>query len=188
MQNILKFIFFLFPTFTASAQQKNVDESIYFIQDSVSIPTKSGINISAIIVRKKANIQPLPVILFYTTYYQGKDDKSGADDTILGTRQCDREEHPGLGRAQRIGGFVQAGVRQRQSRQQDHQGMWKAVENFRHHDAERPVHRHAKHPLLEQPLIAEQVDHRNRRQQRGGQDGNKRQRLKQAFPAHATAL
>ena len=85
MRNILKFIFFLLPTFTALAQQTNTDDSIYFIQDSVSIPTKSGINISAIIVRKKANIQPLPVILFYTTYYQGK------DDDILGKRSADRD-------------------------------------------------------------------------------------------------
>lgn len=51
-------------------QQQANNDSIYIIQDSVLIPTKSGIDISAIIVRKKTNTNPLPVLLFYTTYYQ----------------------------------------------------------------------------------------------------------------------
>ncbi len=85
MRHILKFIFFLPTAFTASAQQTKLADSIYSIQDSICIPTKSGVNISAIIVRKKANIQPLPVILFYTTYYQG------AGDDILGKKSADRD-------------------------------------------------------------------------------------------------
>ena len=85
MKYILKAIFFLLITFTASAQQENLADNIYSIQDSVSIPTKSGVNISAIIVRKRTNVQPLPVILFYTTYYQG------ARDNISGKMSADRD-------------------------------------------------------------------------------------------------
>ncbi len=85
MRHILKTIFFLLTTITVSAQQTNLVTDIYSIQDSVSIPTKSGVNISAIIVRKKTNIQPLPVILFYTTYYQG------TGDNILGKKSADRD-------------------------------------------------------------------------------------------------
>ena len=67
------------------AQQANLADSIYSIQDSVLIPTKSGVPVSAIIVRKKTNVSPLPVILFYTTYYQGP------GDAILGKRSADRD-------------------------------------------------------------------------------------------------
>jgi len=84
---------YLFLTFLISltsltslfAQQTNPADSIYNIQDSVLIPTKSGIPISAIVVRKKTNVQPLPVVLFYTTYYQGN------GDAILGKRSADRD-------------------------------------------------------------------------------------------------
>lgn len=60
-------------------------DSTYLIQDSVLIPTKSGIDISAIIVRKKINTSPLPAVIFYTTYYQG------TGDAILGKRSADRD-------------------------------------------------------------------------------------------------
>lgn len=85
MRHILNVSLFLLPIFTTSAQQTSFTDSIYSIQDSVSIPTKSGVNISAIIVRKKTNTQPLPVILFYTTYYQG------TGDDFLGKRSADRD-------------------------------------------------------------------------------------------------
>lgn len=85
MRHFLKTIFFILTVFNASAQQTNLADSIYSIQDSVSIPTKSGINISAIIVRKKVNTQPLPVVLFYTTYHQG------VNDNIFGKRSADRD-------------------------------------------------------------------------------------------------
>lgn len=75
MAIFFRILFILLAGFTATfAQQANPDDSIYTIQDSVSIPTRDGTNISAIIVRKKTNTQPLPVILFYTTYYQGTGD------------------------------------------------------------------------------------------------------------------
>jgi uncharacterized protein len=70
---------------TALAQTINTADSIYSIQDSVLIPTKSGISISATIVRKKTNTQPLPVILFYTTYNQG------AGDAIFGKMSAGRD-------------------------------------------------------------------------------------------------
>lgn len=66
-------------------QQPAANDSIYVIQDSVLIPTRSGIDISAIIVHKKANKNPLPAILFYTTYNQG------SGDAIFGKRSADKD-------------------------------------------------------------------------------------------------
>ncbi|PIF47482.1 hypothetical protein CLU96_4540 [Chryseobacterium sp. 52] len=86
----MKYLFFTFLILLTSltsvcAQQTNPADSIYNIQDSVLIPTKSGIPISAIVVRKKTNVQPLPAVLFYTTYYQGN------GDAVLGKRSADRD-------------------------------------------------------------------------------------------------
>lgn len=67
------------------AQQSAQNDTVYHIQDSVLIPTRSGIDISAIIVRKKENTAPLPAILFYTTYHQGP------GDAVLGKRSADRD-------------------------------------------------------------------------------------------------
>jgi len=83
------YTFFLLTTFTTVVAQKTNTEDInYVIQDSVLIPTKSGIDISATIVQKKGTAAPLPVILFYTTYYQGKTDdyfaKTSADRDYIG--------------------------------------------------------------------------------------------------------
>lgn len=69
----------------AFGQQQATNDSIYIIKDSVLIPTKSGLDISAILVRKKSNTQPLPVVLFYTTYYQG------VNDNVFGKRSADRD-------------------------------------------------------------------------------------------------
>ena len=66
-------------------QQASFPDSLFIIQDSVLIPTKSGVPISAIVVRKKGNEKPLPAILFYTTYFQG------STDAILGKRSADRD-------------------------------------------------------------------------------------------------
>ena len=78
-------IFVLISWNISFAQQSNPADSLYSIRDSVLIPTKSGVPVSAIIVRKKANVSPLPVILFYTTYYQGP------GDAILGKRSAERD-------------------------------------------------------------------------------------------------
>jgi uncharacterized protein len=86
VRNIFCIVFILLASIaTAFAQTNNPADSIYSIQDNVLIPTKSGISISAIIVRKKINTQSLPVILFYTTYYQG------AGDDFLGKMSADRD-------------------------------------------------------------------------------------------------
>jgi uncharacterized protein len=65
---------------SAHAQQtsfarKLQETSIYDIQDSVMIPTQAGASISAIVVRKKGDMQPQPVILQFTIYVrdQGRD-------------------------------------------------------------------------------------------------------------------
>ncbi len=79
-------LYIILPSLSSSfAQQQTTTDSLYHIQDSVLIPTSSGIDISAIIVRKKTNNQPLPVVLFYTTYYQG------AGDAIFAKRSADRD-------------------------------------------------------------------------------------------------
>ena len=80
----------LLLTFTVSsfAQETKSSHSIYYIKDSILIPTKSGIDISAVIVRKKTSTEALPVVLFYTTYYQGEGDnffaKLSADRDYVG--------------------------------------------------------------------------------------------------------
>lgn len=82
---ILLTVFILTIYLTTFAQQPSQNDSIYIIQDSVLIPTTSGFDISAIIVRKKTNTSPLPAILFYTTYHQG------SGDAIFGKRSADRD-------------------------------------------------------------------------------------------------
>lgn len=78
--------FFILTIYSITfAQQQSQNDSIYIIQDSVLIPTRSGIDISAIIVRKKTNTNPLPTILFYTTYHQG------TGDAIFGKRSADKD-------------------------------------------------------------------------------------------------
>ena len=76
----------IFTIYTSSfAQDPKQNDSNYIIQDSVLIPTRSGIAISAIIIRKELNPSPLPAILFYTTYYQG------SGDAIFGKKSADRD-------------------------------------------------------------------------------------------------
>lgn len=77
---------FILTIFTKTfAQSISRTDSIYVIQDTVFIPSKAGIDISAIVVRKITNKDPLPVILFYTTYFQGP------GDIIFGKRSADRD-------------------------------------------------------------------------------------------------
>ncbi len=89
MRTLFIQLFFLLASIHISAQQPNNpqthdSDSIYHIQDSVLIKTRDGASISAIIVRKKENTQPVPAILFYTTYHQG------AGDAIFAKRSADR--------------------------------------------------------------------------------------------------
>src|SRR6478736_4154141 len=85
MRKIIATLIWLTSTSMLFSQQSKPIDNSYNIQDSILIPTKSGISISAIIVRKKTNKQPLPAILFYTTYNQGK------GDTMLGKTAADRD-------------------------------------------------------------------------------------------------
>ena len=82
------FILFLIAFSSLLSAQQPIPESSIYIQDSLLIPTRSGIDISAIIVRKKTNLKPLPAILFYTTYHQGPNDsnfaKASADRDYVG--------------------------------------------------------------------------------------------------------
>lgn len=75
LRYLVKALLLLLLSYTVVfAQQTPSTDSIYNIQDSILIPTRSGVDISAIIVLKKTNTTPLPATLFYTTYYQGKTD------------------------------------------------------------------------------------------------------------------
>ena len=64
--------------------QVTTTDSLYRIQDSVLIPTRSGVPVSAIVVRGKSADTPLPAVLFYTTYYQGP------GDAVFAKRSADR--------------------------------------------------------------------------------------------------
>lgn len=86
MNNLLKVFILFWVGFSAVFSQPSTEgDTIYTIQDSILIPTRSGITIAAMVVRKKTNIAPLPTILFYTTYFQG------AGDTVFGERAADRD-------------------------------------------------------------------------------------------------
>lgn len=69
--------FFLLSLITipsSFAQTAESADSIYQAHDPVLIPTQSGVEISAIIVKNKSIEEPVPVVLFYTTYHQGERD------------------------------------------------------------------------------------------------------------------
>jgi uncharacterized protein len=77
MIKILKLILLLLISINASAQQTIATKlkdatSDYDIQDSVMITTRDGATISAMVVRKKGDTNPKPVILQYTIYVRDK--------------------------------------------------------------------------------------------------------------------
>lgn len=80
----LSLLFTLTVFNTLYSQQPAKNDSEYIIQDSILIPTRSGINISATIVRKGNHNEPLPALLFHTTYHQGESDAN------FGKRSADR--------------------------------------------------------------------------------------------------
>ncbi|MGH8373018.1 MAG: CocE/NonD family hydrolase [Gammaproteobacteria bacterium] len=67
----------------------------YVIQNPVLIKTRDGAEISAIVVRKKGMTAPMPVALFYTTYYEGPGDavfgKEAADHGYIGVIAYSRD-------------------------------------------------------------------------------------------------
>src|SRR4030095_14655072 len=82
---LLNLFFLLHTSLYVLAQQTTIPDSIYTIQDSVLIKTRDGAFISAIIVLKKENTQPLPAVLVFTTYNQG------INDTFLVKRLVERD-------------------------------------------------------------------------------------------------
>lgn len=70
---------------TLSLQAQRTVDPDYTVTDSVSIPLSNGKKISATIVRKPNGDKTMPVVLFYTTYYQG------AGDSKIGKRLADRD-------------------------------------------------------------------------------------------------
>lgn len=81
------FILILASCFTTFAQQPNNDAD-YDIQDPMMIRIRDGIDISAIVVRKKGVTAKAPAVLFYTTYTEGPGDsffgKLAADRGFVG--------------------------------------------------------------------------------------------------------
>ncbi|MFT3794322.1 CocE/NonD family hydrolase [Flavobacterium sp.] len=73
MKNIL--LFLLFIVFSSHAQTIPDDDFLYDIADSVWIPLPDGQKISATVVKKNNVDAALPVVLFYTTYSQGRNDR-----------------------------------------------------------------------------------------------------------------
>ena len=76
-KRILLFISLFLVVLNLSAQQRKATKltsqtSDYDIQDSVSVKTRDGAILSAIIVRKKEDTTPKPVILQYTIYVRDK--------------------------------------------------------------------------------------------------------------------
>lgn len=88
MKSLFYLLIICFAFSATFAQKSTQNDSAYNIEDRVFIPTRSSIDISATIVRKQSNKDPLPVILFYTTYYQGEGDnffaKLSADRDYIG--------------------------------------------------------------------------------------------------------
>ncbi|MEA5257497.1 CocE/NonD family hydrolase [Arcicella aquatica] len=76
MRHIFIILFLLLIGAKSSAFQTNLVDNVYHIEDSVLIKTRDGAFISAIIVRKKDNDKPQPVILQFTIYARSRDIKS----------------------------------------------------------------------------------------------------------------
>ncbi|ALR30699.1 peptidase S15 [Chryseobacterium sp. IHB B 17019] len=80
---LILFLYFPVAFYTQQTQQTLVKdkESLYDIQDSVMIKTRDGAMISAMVVKKKDVLQPLPVIFQFTIYVRdtGRDLQSLKD-------------------------------------------------------------------------------------------------------------
>jgi len=89
MKHLLALFYLLLTNIIVLPQQpSNVStqsgDDVYDIQDNVLIKTRDGASLSATVVRKKENGEPLPAVLFYTTYDQGE------RDSIFGKRAVDK--------------------------------------------------------------------------------------------------
>jgi len=59
-----------------------IDQNVYDIQENVRIKTRDGASLSATLARTKGSVEPLPGILFYTTYDQGSRDSATAKKAV----------------------------------------------------------------------------------------------------------
>ncbi len=74
MKKSIKIVFvLLFASKIIQAQQTNLPDSLYIIQDSILIITRDGASISVLVVRKKGEEKPLPVIFGFTIYARKTD-------------------------------------------------------------------------------------------------------------------
>ena len=111
----------------------------------------------------------------------------GTEDAVACGRQGDGGEDAPARCAHGMCCVVQAAIGLRQGRQQDHHGVWEGVEHFTQQDAPEAVDA-AIHPLLEQALVAEQVDQRDARQERRCQQRQQADAAPQALEGNAGAL
>lgn len=89
MKYLLTVLCLLLSTIFVPAQQPSkppikAGDDVYDIQENVPIKARDGASLYAIVVRRKGDAEPLPAILFYTTYDQG------ARDSIFGKRAVDK--------------------------------------------------------------------------------------------------
>lgn len=88
MNKIFKLVFvLLFACSIVQAQQSNLPDSLYSIQDSILIKSRDGASISVLVVRKKGDDKPLPVIFGFTIYARKTDvnkAKLAADNGYVG--------------------------------------------------------------------------------------------------------
>ena len=100
IKQLSRFLFLFINIAVVNGQDITLFTSEFTIQDSVLIKTRDGGSISATVVRKKGNINPLPAVLFYTTYYLGQSDlnvpKRAADRDYVGIIAYSRGVRTGL--------------------------------------------------------------------------------------------
>ena len=87
-EKLAKLLFVLLIACTiVQAQQTNLPDSFYTIQDSILIKARDGASISVLVVRKKGEEKPLPVIFGFTIYARKTDvnkAKQAADKGYVG--------------------------------------------------------------------------------------------------------
>ena len=101
---------------------------------------------------------------------QRKHDETGADETVFDARNCNRPEHAPARRTQRIGCLIKPAIGQRQSRDENEHRERKAVKHLRHENADWSVNRCPHHPIAQKSLIAKNINQRDRRKQRWGEN------------------
>jgi hypothetical protein len=116
---------------------------------------------------------------------QREHDEGCADQAVTRTRDGNGPESaPGAG-LERLGRLVETRVRGCQRRGHDDERVREGPEHLAYDDADRPIDRGAEQSSLGDPLIAEQVDEADGREQRGRQQRDLRHQLEDAASGHA---